>query len=173
VFGLPHGSSMRNGSADSWLLVLLRGVQGFRLRRVRGRRGRACRPRQYGRCVLRKIPPRDRVCIHPVRGLGAVSLSAFAHFGWCCALPAESELFGRTLRVSIAKPERPKLGANKPGTANGHDCMMRASGCLLELCAYLVLHVAAGCDCSLGPGGRAVGSRCAGRRGGRRHREWW
>ncbi|CAH0477366.1 unnamed protein product [Peronospora belbahrii] len=26
----------------------------------------------------------------------------------------ESELFGRTLRVSIAKPDRPKLGSNKP-----------------------------------------------------------
>ncbi|KAJ0400160.1 hypothetical protein P43SY_007179 [Pythium insidiosum] len=27
---------------------------------------------------------------------------------------AHSELFGKTLRVTIAKPERPKLGANKP-----------------------------------------------------------
>lgn len=26
----------------------------------------------------------------------------------------DSELFGRTIRVSIAKPERPKLGSNKP-----------------------------------------------------------
>uniref|UniRef100_K3W6Z2 RRM domain-containing protein n=1 Tax=Globisporangium ultimum (strain ATCC 200006 / CBS 805.95 / DAOM BR144) TaxID=431595 RepID=K3W6Z2_GLOUD len=26
----------------------------------------------------------------------------------------ESELFGRTLRVSIAKPDKPKLGARKP-----------------------------------------------------------
>ncbi|GLD91641.1 hypothetical protein PINS_up000174 [Pythium insidiosum] len=26
----------------------------------------------------------------------------------------DSELFGKTLRVTIAKPERPKLGGNKP-----------------------------------------------------------
>lgn len=30
-------------------------------------------------------------------------------------LDLESELFGRTLRVSIAKPDKPKLGARKPG----------------------------------------------------------
>lgn len=45
-----------------------------------------------------------------------VLLLTLVHCGGCCLLCAESELFGRTLRVSIAKPERPKLGANKPGT---------------------------------------------------------
>lgn len=60
-----------------------------------------------------------------------------AHVG-CRVLLAESELFGRTLRVSVAKPERPKLGANKPGIAR-LLCMTRASGCLL-LCAHMMLH---------------------------------
>ncbi|KAJ0403613.1 hypothetical protein ATCC90586_008766 [Pythium insidiosum] len=34
---------------------------------------------------------------------------------------AHSELFGKTLRVTIAKPERPKLGANKPGAFNSPE----------------------------------------------------
>ncbi|KAG7393591.1 hypothetical protein PHYPSEUDO_007428 [Phytophthora pseudosyringae] len=33
----------------------------------------------------------------------------------------ESELFGRTLRVSIAKPDRPKLGSNKPVWAEADE----------------------------------------------------
>uniref|UniRef100_A0AAV1VMN7 RRM domain-containing protein n=1 Tax=Peronospora matthiolae TaxID=2874970 RepID=A0AAV1VMN7_9STRA len=35
----------------------------------------------------------------------------------------ESELFGRTLRVSIAKPDRPKLGSNKPVWAEADEAM--------------------------------------------------
>ncbi|KAG7400283.1 hypothetical protein PHYBOEH_006420 [Phytophthora boehmeriae] len=35
----------------------------------------------------------------------------------------ESELFGRTLRVTIAKPDRPKLGSNKPVWAEADDAM--------------------------------------------------
>ncbi|KAI9908538.1 hypothetical protein PsorP6_004281 [Peronosclerospora sorghi] len=33
----------------------------------------------------------------------------------------ESELFGRTLRVCIAKPDRPKLGSNKPVWAEADE----------------------------------------------------
>ncbi|GAB9464308.1 hypothetical protein Gpo141_00001743 [Globisporangium polare] len=33
----------------------------------------------------------------------------------------ESELFGRTLRVSIAKPDKPKLGARKPVWAENDE----------------------------------------------------
>ncbi|KAF1784104.1 hypothetical protein JG688_00000212 [Phytophthora aleatoria] len=35
----------------------------------------------------------------------------------------ESELFGRTLRVTIAKPDRPKLGSNKPVWAEADEAM--------------------------------------------------
>ncbi|KAF4325047.1 hypothetical protein BBO99_00000604 [Phytophthora kernoviae] len=35
----------------------------------------------------------------------------------------ESELFGRTLRVTIAKPDRPKLGSNKPVWAETDEAM--------------------------------------------------
>ncbi|CAI5725847.1 unnamed protein product [Peronospora effusa] len=35
----------------------------------------------------------------------------------------ESELFGKTLRVSIAKPDRPKLGSNKPVWAEADETM--------------------------------------------------
>ncbi|KAL4095996.1 hypothetical protein PRIC1_009361 [Phytophthora ramorum] len=35
----------------------------------------------------------------------------------------DSELFGRTLRVSIAKPDKPKLGSNKPVWAEADEVM--------------------------------------------------
>ncbi|POM62778.1 Peptidyl-prolyl cis-trans isomerase E [Phytophthora palmivora] len=35
----------------------------------------------------------------------------------------DSELFGRTLRVAIAKPDRPKLGSNKPVWAETDETM--------------------------------------------------
>ncbi|KUF97170.1 ABC transporter A family member 1 [Phytophthora nicotianae] len=35
----------------------------------------------------------------------------------------QSELFGRTLRVTIAKPDRPKLGSDKPVWAEADESM--------------------------------------------------
>lgn len=39
----------------------------------------------------------------------------------------ESELFGKTLRVTIAKPDRPKLGSNKPVWAEQDETMDSAT----------------------------------------------